>query len=197
MKYLSTFGLAALLVACPPSHAIMVSISPTSQSATAGSQVHANLVVSGLGDRATPSLGTFDVNVGFDPAILSFISADFGNQLDILGLGSIQTVTRGIGVFVLFELSLDQPSDLDTLQKGSFTLASLNFNALAAGTSALRISIIALGDSMGNPLVADSVNGNVNVTAVPEPSSYLLMGVGFLGLVLIRRQSTWPRADAI
>lgn len=193
-KFLTKICCAALLLACLPCHAITLRFAPTSQFAATGSPVSAALVISGLGEGAAPSLGTFDLDVSFDPAILSFGSAIFGNQLDILGLGSIQALTLGLGVINLFELSLDLPSDLDTLQAGSFTLAFLNFDALAGGTSALGISVNALGDSLGDPLLANTQNGSITVTAVPEPSTVLLVGIGLLGLVLIGSKSSRQRA---
>ena len=69
-----------------------------------------------------------------------------GDQLDILVFGVPTTTTPGVGTVNLFELSLDAPGVLDTIQAGSFTLATITFATLALGTSGIDPSIIALGN---------------------------------------------------
>ena len=184
-------GAALWLLAALPSQAITISFDPAAQSTTVGSAVDVALVISGLTDGAAPSLSTFDLDVSFDPAILGFSSAAFGDpvlgdQLDIFGLGSLTIATLGVGTVNLFELSFDSPSDLDALQAGSFTLATLTFDGLSIGTSTLGISINALGDSLGDPLSASIQSGSITsqgTSQIPEPSSLLLLGVAALGMM--------------
>ena len=159
-------------------------ILPASQDVPVGDSVEVAITISYLGDFVAPSLGVFDLDLAFDSAVLAFSAVTFGDpvlgdQLDLFGFGSITAFDDTVpGVVNVFELSLDLPSDLDTLQPGSFTLATLSFDTLALGVSALDISIIALGDSLGDSLDANVVGGAVNV--VPEPSAALLFAVGGL-----------------
>src|SRR5438874_1153733 len=72
---------------------LTIGVLPTGQSVQLGNPVMVSLMIQGLGDHTAPSLGTFDVNILFDPAILSFSTAVFGDpalgdQLDPLGVGS-------------------------------------------------------------------------------------------------------------
>ena len=102
-------------------HAITVAVLPTSQDVALGGAVDVTIAISDLGDQGSPSLGTFDINVTFNPGIISFASAIFGDpvlgdQLDVAGLGSVTATTAGAGVVNIFQLSLDDPGDLDTLQ---------------------------------------------------------------------------------
>src|SRR5262245_26187618 len=135
--FLLTLGLSLLLHGSF-AHAISLGFVPSSQNVVVGKPLDVSIVISGLVDNAAPSVGTFDITVLFDdfdpmtPPILSLDSSNvvFGNQLDLFGLGSIRSVTPGEGSVRLFELSLDSPSDLDNLQIGSFTLATLTFNSL-------------------------------------------------------------------
>jgi hypothetical protein len=69
---------------------------------------------------------------------------------------------------------------------GSGTLIVFDFTALAPGTSVLTIGNEILQDSTGAVLSDTTTTGSVTVqgsTAVPEPSSLLLLAVGALGLV--------------
>lgn len=195
-------GLLPTILTVKTVQAASLALIPAVQSVEVGNAVEIEVVISGLGDVSAPSLSTFDLDVNFDPSILAFSSATFGDpilgdQLDLLGFGSLTDVTAGAGTVNLFELSFDLPSDLDSLQPDSFTLATLNFNAIGVGSSPLAISTVnALGDANGLPLLIEAVSGaNVEVTpstaTVPEPSLSLLSLFSALGVggFLLRKQS--------
>jgi len=177
-------------------HAIALSVNPISQNVLLGNSVGVTLDISGLGDSSAPSLGVFDLDLIFDPTILAFNNVIFGDpilgdQLDIFGLGSFFTHDATTpGMVNLFELSLDDEADLNNYQAASFSLATLTFNTLGTGTSSLGLSIKSLGDASGDPLVLDTLNnGSVTATApVPEPSTWLLLFSGLIGMVGIKRK---------
>ena len=184
-------NMALLLLATGNSQAdIILSFDPVAQDVTLGSPVDVALKISGLGSATPPSLSTFDLNISFDPGLLSFTSAAFGDpklgdQLDVHGLGG-NLISSGIsspGVLNVFELSLDSLGDLDTLQAASFTLATLTFNTVGIGSSALGITINSLGDANGAALASVTQNGSVTVSAVPLPAAWLLFASGMLVLV--------------
>lgn len=166
-----------------------ITVLPSTQNVNAGDQAVVSLSIAGLGDGAAPSVGTLDIDIAFDPTILAFNAATFGNQLDILGLGDLQFVTPGLGTVNLFELSLDSASDLNSLQAPAFLLATVTFDTIGTGTSQVQLSLNALGDADGNNLHTDLSNGSVTVapvSGVPEPSTVGLTGLALVGL-LVRR----------
>jgi hypothetical protein len=177
-KSLLAVALTAALAS--PGWAATLSFAPAAGSVNVGNGVDVDLVISGL--AVGEQLGSFDLAVNFDNALLSIASYNLGSQLGSsadsfdTSAGSLGSGLFNLGqVSFLFDLSA-QPS--------SFTLATLHFNGLAAGNSALSFSSVTLGDAWGNSLNADLVANSLNVAAVPEPETYALMlaGLGLLGL---------------
>lgn len=178
--FLSAFS---LFIAASAAHPITISVNATSPTATVGSSVSVGIAISDLVDSAAPSLGAYDLDLGFNPAVLTFTGAAFGdpvlgNQLDLFGLGNVNAATPSASSVNLFEISLDLPDDLNDLQAGSFTLATFSFQAIAPGMSLLDLTINALGDALGDPLTALISGGSVTVqqaSVVPEPSTLALV----------------------
>lgn len=172
-----------------------ISLTPSTQSIMLGNTVTVELGISRLGWLSPTSLSVFDINVTFDASILDFNSVVFGDpvwgdQLDLFGLGSFTNVFTGVGFINLFELSFDFASDLDSFQIGDFTLATITFDSLAAGFSALDIFVNDIGDAHGSALSATVSGANVEVidNSVSEPGVLFLFGLGVAVLALVRRR---------
>lgn len=190
-----------LIAACPNVFAdIIISVVPNTQSLVTGSTVTVELEIAGLGGFSPPALGVFDLNLAFDPTLLSFSNATFGDpvlgdQLDPTGMGNtISFFSSGSGTVELFDLSLDSDTILNSLQPASFGLVSVIFNSIGQGTSPLTLSINAVGDADGNSLSVDLQNGSINLTAVsatPEPAtlSMALWAVAVCFMTGLRRKS--------
>jgi hypothetical protein len=194
--------------------AVGLTFVPALQDVNIGDTAVVDLQVVGVGDHTSPSLGGFDVTVNFDSSILSFVGATFGGLLGDIGLGEATTITTpGAGVVNLYELSFLEgnvamclfcvPPYLNDLQASSFVIASLSFQAIAGGSSALSLSNAILADENGDELSdPDLLGAVINVrsdggggTVVPEPSTFVLLGSCMLALVLHQYRTTSVFSD--
>lgn len=191
---LAALGTALALSTAAPAGAITLGFQPASQAVNVGDTALVDLVISGLGNGEAPSLGTFDVDVAFDPAILDFDSVVFGTQLG----SSFQDFDDSVaGTVNLFELSFDSIDDLNTLQPDTFTLATLSFTALSAGSSSVELTYFLLGDASGEELVLSAgpepgTIRSVAANAVPEPASLPLLALGALGMAAMALRRRKP-----
>lgn len=169
-----------------------INVYPTQPAFSLGSDVTVVLSVSGLGNHTAPSLGAYDLDLQFDPAILSFATISWGTELDG-GIGlSFRDVTQGLGLLNVFEVSLISPaSDLDQMQPGSFELGTLLFHSLAVGTSPLSLTLNTTGDAAGDPLAMTVTNGAVSVT--PEPGVAELTMLGLIAICSFARLNSRRR----
>ena len=182
----------ALLSASSVAQAATLGFAPSAGSVSVGSSLAVDVVISDLGDSAAPSLGAFDLDVLFDPALfgltgVAFGDPDLGDQLDLFDMGSLSGYDDSLpGTVNVFEISFDLPEDLDGLQAGGFTLFTLTFDALAEGTSSLSTANLIFGDALGDPLSVDVVSGSLTATALPEPAAAMLVALASLLLILGR-----------
>jgi hypothetical protein len=179
--------LASILTAClggvgaDPVLAVSIDFVPVSQTVFPGQPVTVSLIISGLGAGAPPSLGAFDLDVTFDPTILTPTAAEFGVLLgDPARFEALTAAAFLSGIVDLAAVSLLAPIALDALQPASFVLANIMFMTLAEGSSSLIFSQGILSDAFGRELSAAVGTGSVQV--VPEPTSLLLVGVSAIGV---------------
>lgn len=189
---MATIAIVALLQA-EPLGAVFLDIVPDVTSVTAGASVDVGVVIGALSHP--PSVGAFDLSVGFDPALLFPSAVSFGPFLgDPLAFEAVTDADLSIpGVVEFAELSLLSPSELDALQPSSFTLATLSFTGVASGTA--RLSLIE------PPRIDDAFGHKI---PIPEPASLPLLILGWIALRVVRWQrpygissppltsTTWP-----
>lgn len=186
--------LALGLGSVPAANAVTISLLPEQGTIQAGSTALIDVVASGLSDSENGgAIGGYDLNVTFDPALLSWSSTTFHSGLDVTGFGDVQA--SGLlspGVVDTQETSFDSVADLTALQPNSFVLFTLGLTGTAPGLSALDLGISSLTDEHGNPLAADVQGSSLTVTPAPVPlpaaAWLLLSGLGsVLGFGRLRR----------
>lgn len=186
VKLLSGILGVVLLMAAGPSQAILIEAVPAAQSVDLGDQTSVDINISGLGAGTAPSVGAYDIDVGFDASILAFNSVAWGTGLD-LSFGSIRFASPSSGNVNLFEVAIAPEVFVNALQPASFTLATLTFDTLAKGLTPLSLGVNSISDASGFiPLAAQTIDGSIRV---PEPSTLLLMLIGFSALLLAFRRN--------
>jgi len=175
-----------LFWAAPASAMLTVTLclDPPAQDVKLGHLASVTVEISGLEDMAAPSLGAYDLNLGFDPTILSFNSIIFGDQLALAGPGSSIAgfAISTPGLVNVFEVSLIPTPILNDTQTAGFDLFTLTFDTLDLGLSPLDLSINYLADADGDLLTGTGCYGSINV--IPAPGAMLL---GMMGLGLVNR----------
>ena len=164
----------------------ILSLEPASQTGTVGDSFSVDLVISDLGDGVDPSLGAFFTEFLFDDSILVFDSVSYGlflGDTDPLAFETDIVTTSGFGFVSLDEFSFLFDFELDALQPASFILATLLFDGVGNGTTALGFGFIDLSDAIGFSLTPALVGASVTVT-VPEPGTFLLLAWGMVLLIL-------------
>jgi PEP-CTERM motif-containing protein len=164
---------------------------PFASSINVGESVDVDVVIACL-DCGT-DVAAFDFNVLFNDAVLAFDSYSLTDNLgenispDMWDMEADAWDSSwgdlGGGAVRLAELSWLW--DL-SFQPDSFTLATLSFTGIGAGTSLLLLDNVLISDTWGEGICAFPIPGVVCVAPVPEPGTFLLLGAGILGLVVVR-----------
>ena len=198
----AVFGLvsATLLLTSFGAGAIEIFVTPSAQSVQLSDTVIVDIEISGLRSGGAPSLGGFDINVGFNTSLLSLSSVQYSNQLDLGSpFGSLQgEILLATGVNVS-EASIQDTSDLDNSQSDAFTLFSLTFDTIGLGTSLIDLTLNDLSDALSLPLSSDLTSGSVTIrspgTPVPVPATMALLAIGLIGFALKRDKSAVGRSS--
>lgn len=186
-------GAAGLLA-----NTISLSVVPDLGTVSAGDSVNAAIEISGLQGNAPngPSLGAYEFTLSWDSSILgtpivTFGDPGLGDQL-ALSVPSIKCTGAACGgvatnsSLTIGEVSLDSVSTLNADQAAAFTLATVDFTALASGsTSSLDLASITLADASGNRLSLGPYGGP---NVVPEPRMGVLVLIAGLAGFFIRQR---------
>jgi hypothetical protein len=187
-------GLAAIAFTSEARAVVTLSLEPISQSIGVGNPAAVALIISGLDDLASLSLGAFDIDLTYNSAVVTANSLSFGSGLDLGTFGSVRFSNLGTpGLIHLDEVSLEAPDDLNAAQPDSFTLATFGFSGLSPGLSPLVFGATSLSDVNGNAIDAFAINtGLIEVkgSGVPDAGSTgLLLATGIGSLSLLRRRT--------
>ncbi len=163
--------------------ALTIGFAPSSQTVSMGDSVQVDVIVSSLGGEV---VSAYDLDVLYDSSILLATGVTFGVLLGDEAWFEVfnDSDTSLAGVIDFAQLSLLSDADLVALQPDSFTLATLEFQAIGSGTSSLDFMFDAFNDIKGldaSLLEASAEPGSVTVAnPIPEPHAALVFGLGAL-----------------
>jgi hypothetical protein len=142
----------------------VVCIQPVNQTATVGAVVDVGIVASNVAD-----LGAFQFSVTVDPAVLQPLGASEGVFLGSTGRTTLcvaPVVTQNTVEFACGSLGSEPPAG----PNGSGVIATVHFQVLTAGTSAVVLSNTIVTDPKGFTIPAVTEDGSISsVVVTPTP----------------------------
>ncbi|WP_422011778.1 cohesin domain-containing protein [Roseateles sp.] len=175
-------ALLALSAFAAPALAADLTFAAASNPVQQGNGVDVRVLITGISD-----LSTYQFSVSFDPSLFQVTSVTEGSFLGTGGTtfsdgGSIDNSAGTISY--VFNTLIGPIAGVS----GSGTLATIHLNAIGVGTSALTFSDTLFLNSQSLDIAVQTVNGSLAVTAVPEPSTYLMLVAGLAGIGALRRR---------
>jgi hypothetical protein len=185
---------AVLLGATTQAWAAPILSFSTGPAAQVGSTVTYNIAIDDIAD-----LYSYQFSINYDARYLRALNVTEGAFLGTAGntVSGVLGMDTGLIDFVYGSLLGPTPG-----ASGSGLLASITFEAIGAGTSALSFADVIFLDSVGDDIAGlTALSGQGVVLAepggpvdVPEPASVLLFGAGLAGAAALRRRRTGARA---
>jgi hypothetical protein len=179
------------------SQATLITVELNQNTYQVGDVLTANFTISEIEDDASAlqrMLSGFGFDVSWNNVMIEYSAVRFGDKLDAAPGFSVQSpINLMANSLTLSETSYSWPDELFAVQNGlsRFLLASVDFNVVGAGNGlgSLDLSKVVLWDDFDIDFSdINSRNKEYSVTSatpidVPEPSSMVLMLMGFIFLV--------------
>ncbi|MYN17445.1 PEP-CTERM sorting domain-containing protein [Rugamonas sp. FT107W] len=182
-KYQAGAALLAAAFAAPSAYAAdpVLSIVATPSSGVVGSTIDLDIRIAGVTD-----LYGYNFSLLFNPAYLQVAGSSEGAFLGADGGATDFGVADATGTPGLVSYVYGTRFGAAGMSGGG-SLAHLKFNVVGAGTSTLSFTdALFLNSKLAD--ITTQLGTQTLVTSVPEPSAYLMLGVGLVGLAALRRR---------
>jgi general secretion pathway protein D len=185
LLFLTVFTAIAII----PAHAATIEIAPNPAAAGIGDTFTLDVLANDVTD-----MFSFQFDLSFDPVLLQASGVTEG---PFLATGGAAFFIPGLIDNTAGTISFTADTLIGAIPgvSGSGTIASVEFQALAVGSSPISTGNILLLDSGFGTIDTTPVNGTVNIsessTVIPEPQSvvFLAVGLGALALLNYREQA--------
>jgi hypothetical protein len=178
-------GLALGCYQVPAEAALSIGFQPFAKTINGGDAFSVDVVVSGL-SSASEIVSAFDLDVTYDASILSATGVTFNTLLgDPVLFETDNGAVLTSGRIDFWGLSFLSDGDLLLLQPDSFSLATLSFQAIGTGMTALLFDPntppgIDVKGLLASRLDLDASTASVTVTPVPTPPAIWLFLSGLV-----------------
>jgi hypothetical protein len=195
MGWKTTLGAALLSVTCAQAWATTVTVNATPAPVAPGASVSVAVNVADVAN-----LAGYGFSLTYNASLLHFTGFTGGAFLGSGGADTDQGVVdvNDAAGMIGYAYGVTDVGGVS----GAGTLGWFNFQALSAGTSAINLADVLLvssindADGFGLTIPTTVTNGSVTVQApvtppsgdVPEPASWMLMGVGMVAAGALRRR---------
>ena len=187
MRFMTPAAVVVLgLIAAAPSHSATISIQPVPTNVNFGQTFSVNVVMSGVAD-----LFAYQFDLGFDPSVVAATGITEGA---FLSSGGATFFLSGVVDNIGGTISNTADSLVGPVSgvSGSGVVATASFTAVGPGATSINLLSMSLLDSTLSDISATVQNGDVTVSAVPEPSTELLCVAGVALLLAVRRYRCTP-----
>ncbi len=130
-------------------------LTPDAATVAAGDVLNVQVRVTGLGAGFAPSVGAYDIDIGYDGALFSLNGVSFSGELGDPDPAAFETFSEFLsspGAVNIAAVSLLSEIELDLLQSADVLLATLSFDALSNGGGAFALLKTRVDDAFGNKL---------------------------------------------
>ncbi|NVD72889.1 PEP-CTERM sorting domain-containing protein [Duganella sp. BJB1802] len=184
-KYQAGAALLAAAFAAPSAYAAdpVLSIVAAPSSGVVGSTIDLDIRIAGVTD-----LYGYNFSLVFNPAYLQVAGSSEGAFLGSDGGATDFGVVDATGTPGLVSYVYGSKFGQVPGVSGGGSLAHLKFNVIGAGTSTLSFTDALFLNSSLADITTQLGTQTLVTTAVPEPSAYLMLGVGLAGLAALRRR---------
>ncbi|MEM0966082.1 MAG: PEP-CTERM sorting domain-containing protein [Verrucomicrobiota bacterium] len=140
----------------------------------------------GTDAAVAPTLNAFGFNAGLDGVrYAASFSGILSGTSDVFPSSSL---TTNIPVWVDFDGTESNPSPRFAAPAGELS-GTVDETAIFNGTTIASLGLV-VGQSVTGTWGSGGVDEQITITVIPEPSSALLLGLGGLGFVVLRRRRT-------
>jgi hypothetical protein len=176
------------LLAAGAAQAATLSLSPASIGpVTPGTTLVFDLILSGVGDDANNTVGAYDFDLSYDPAVVSFAGFTYHPFLGVLEDDEVIVASGAAGGTIdIAAVSLLDEASLVALQPASFAVGTITLVAVGPGAFALAFTQSIVSDVNALDIALTQVDG-ASVQVVPEPGTAWLLAGGLAWLGARRR----------
>lgn len=184
-KYQAGAALLAAAFAAPSAYAAdpSLSIVATPSTGVVGSTIDLDIRIADVTD-----LYSYNFSLLFNSSYLQVTGASEGSFLGTGGGATDFGVVDLNGTPGLVSYVYGAKFGAVPGESGGGSLAHLSFKVIGAGTSTLSFSDVGFFNFAGSDITPQYGALTLVTTAVPEPETYLMMGVGLIGLAALRRR---------